>query len=89
MQCNTNYTGRDNNLHFINLNVLKLFKKKFPKILLGLSDHTFGHSSVLGAIALGARVIEKHYTLNNKANGPDHYFFNSNWREMILRSREF
>lgn len=90
MQCNTNYTGKDNNLDFINLNVLKLFKKKFPKVLLGLSDHTFGHASVLGAITLGARVIEKHYTLNNKSNGPDHYFSMNpkTWKEMILRSRE-
>ncbi len=90
MQCNTNYTGDENNLNYINLNVLKTYKKKFPNIILGLSDHTFGHSSVLGAISLGARVIEKHYTLNNNLNGPDHYFsMNPNtWKEMINRSRE-
>ena len=74
MQCNTNYTGDDNNLDFINLNVLKNFKKQFPKVILGLSDHTFGHASVLGAISMGARVIEKHYTLDNNLEGPDHYF---------------
>ena len=90
MQCNTNYTGDENNLNYITLNVLKTYKKKFPNIPLGLSDHTFGHSSVLGAISLGARVIEKHYTLNNNLNGPDHYFsMNPNtWKEMINRSRE-
>ncbi len=90
MQCNTNYTGSLENFKFINLNVLKQFKRIFPKVLLGLSDHTPGHSTVLGSIALGARVIEKHFTYSNKANGPDHYFsMNSKtWREMIDRSRE-
>lgn len=90
MQCNTNYTGDDNNLDFINLNVLKNFKKHFPKVILGLSDHTFGHASVLGAISMGARVIEKHYTLDNNLEGPDHYFSmnQKTWKEMILRARE-
>tara|TARA_B100000787_G_C16198415_1_gene302824 strand:+ start:6667 stop:7737 length:1071 start_codon:yes stop_codon:yes gene_type:complete len=90
MQCNTNYTGNNENLKYINLNVLKTYKKKFPKILLGLSDHTFGHASVLGAISLGARVIEKHYTLNNSSSGPDHYFSMNpaNWSDMINISRE-
>mgnify|MGYP006250821097 CR=1 FL=1 len=54
MQCNTNYTGNQSNLNYINLNVLKTYKKTFPKIILGLSDHTPGHETVLGAIALGA-----------------------------------
>ena len=40
-------------------------------MILGLSDHTLGHTSVLGAIALGARVIEKHFTLDNKKIGWD------------------
>ena len=64
MQCNTNYTNEQKNFNFINLNVLKTYKKKFKdKLILGLSDHTSGHSTVLGAVALGARVIEKHFTL--------------------------
>ena len=90
MQCNTNYTGNEKNLKYINLNVLKTYKKKFPNLILGLSDHTFRHSSVLGAISLGARVIEKHYTLDNNQKGPDHYFSMNplTWREMIDRSRE-
>ena len=52
-----------------------LLKKKFgSKVIFGLSDHTFGHNSVLGAIAKGARVIEKHFTDNNSRKGPDHFF---------------
>jgi len=43
-------------------------------MILGLSDHTPYHATVLGAIALGARIIEKHFTDNNKREGPDHAF---------------
>lgn len=90
MQCNTNYTASNENFKYINLNVLRLFEKKFPDCILGLSDHTHGHSTVLGAIALGARIIEKHFTLSNNSTGPDHKFSMNpkSWEEMILRSRE-
>ncbi|PHR60911.1 MAG: N-acetylneuraminate synthase [Robiginitomaculum sp.] len=90
MQCNTNYTGEINNLNYVNLNVLKTYAELFPSMVLGLSDHTPGHASVLGAIALGARVVEKHFTDDNDRDGPDHGFSMNprNWREMIDRSRE-
>ena len=74
MQCNTNYTGADKNYSYINLNVLKTYKKNFPECILGLSDHTPGHTTVLGSIALGARVIEKHFTDDTNKDGPDHKF---------------
>ena len=65
-------------------------KKLFPKAILGLSDHTFGHSTVLGAIALGARVFEKHFTDDNSREGPDHKFALNPvaWREMVDISNE-
>tara|TARA_B100000989_G_C19526808_1_gene467344 strand:- start:1755 stop:2825 length:1071 start_codon:yes stop_codon:yes gene_type:complete len=90
MQCNTNYTASDKNFRFINLNYLKYLKNKFPKLILGLSDHTHGHSTVLGAITLGAKVIEKHFTLSNELDGPDHKFSMTpkTWKEMIDRSKE-
>lgn len=91
MQCNTNYTNSLENFKFINLNVLKNYKKIFKnKIILGLSDHTPGHSTVLGAIALGAKVIEKHFTDDNNREGPDHKFSMNpkTWRQMVLSSRE-
>ena len=54
MQCNTNYTNSLKNFNYINLNVLKKYKKIFKnRVILGLSDHTPGHSTVLGAISLG------------------------------------
>ena len=90
MQCNTNYTASRDNYKFINLNVLKEFKKKFPNIILGLSDHTFGHTTVLGSVMLGARVIEKHFTDNNNRTGPDHKFSMNpiTWKEMVDATRE-
>ena len=90
MQCNTNYTKSNNNFKFINLNVLKLYKKIFKdKIILGLSDHTVGHATVLGAITLGARVIEKHFTDDNNRSGPDHNFSMNpiSWKLMVDNSK--
>jgi len=90
MQCNTNYTGSIENFKYINLNVLKLYKKLYPNVILGLSDHTPGHSTVLGAVALGAKVIEKHFTDDNSRIGPDHGFAMNpqTWKEMVDRTRE-
>ena len=90
MQCNTNYTNSLENFKFINLNVLKQFSKIFKNtIILGLSDHTPGHTTVLGAITLGAKVVEKHFTDNNSRNGPDHAFSLNpkSWKEMVDASR--
>ena len=72
------------------MNVLKQYRKKYPDIILGLSDHTPGHSTVLGSIALGAKVIEKHFTDDNEREGPDHKFSMNpgSWRDMVDRSRE-
>lgn len=90
MQCNTNYTADHKNYLNINLNVLKAFAQRWPNMILGLSDHTFGHATVLGAVAMGAKVIEKHFTDDNSLEGPDHHFaMNPNaWRDMVERTRE-
>lgn len=90
MQCNTNYTADYKNFRYINLNVLKTFADKWPGILLGLSDHTLGYATVLGAITLGARVVEKHFTDDNLREGPDHAFSMnpSSWKEMVKATRE-
>tara|TARA_B100001059_G_scaffold222893_1_gene247323 strand:+ start:9714 stop:10772 length:1059 start_codon:yes stop_codon:yes gene_type:complete len=90
MQCNTNYTAEEENFNYINLKVLNSYKKKFPNLLLGLSDHTHGHATVLGAVSLGACAIEKHFTDDNSRNGPDHKFsMNSEtWLEMVKKTRE-
>lgn len=90
MQCNTNYTGSLGNFRHIHLNVLKTYRAMYPWAVLGLSDHTPGHAAVLGAVALGARVIEKHFTDDNRRPGPDHPFSMTpqTWREMVDRTRE-
>jgi sialic acid synthase SpsE len=90
MQCNTNYTGSIENFKSIHLNVLRGYRELFPDVVLGLSDHTRGHSTALGAVALGARVIEKHFTDDVGREGPDHPFSMTphTWREMVARTRE-
>jgi len=90
MQCNTNYSNSEKNFKYINLNALKSFKKIFgKKIILGLSDHTPGHATVLGSVALGVRVVEKHFTDDNNRNGPDHKFSMNfqTWKTMVDETR--
>ena len=90
MQCNTNYTGAKENIRFQNLRVLQAFAAAYPKVVLGLSDHTSGHVAVLGAVSLGARVIEKHFTDDSSRPGPDHAFSMNpqEWRAMVEDTRD-
>lgn len=90
MQCNTNYTGSADNFAHIELNVLRTFAAEYPDVVLGLSDHTPGHATVLGAVALGAKVIEKHFTDDTSREGSDHPFSMdpAAWRDMVDRTRE-
>jgi N-acetylneuraminate synthase len=89
MQCNTNYTASLENFGYINLNVLKSYAVMFPEVVLGLSDHTPGHATVLGAVALGACAIEKHFTDDCTREGPDHPFSMDpdSWAEMVENTR--
>jgi N-acetylneuraminate synthase len=90
MQCNTNYTASLENFRSIHLNVLNTYRAMYPEVVLGLSDHTSGLATVLGAVALGARAIEKHFTDDNEREGPDHPFSMTpkTWRDMVDRTRE-
>ncbi len=90
MQCNTNYTASLENFDHIHLNVLKTYRAMYPDLILGLSDHTPGYATVLGAVALGARVVEKHFTDDTTREGPDHRFSMdpTAWRDMVGRTRE-
>ncbi len=90
MQCNTNYTASDLNFSSINLNVLNTYHEIYPDCILGLSDHTFGHTTVLGAFVLGARIFEKHFTDDNDREGPDHKFSMNpvTWKQMVHACRE-
>jgi len=90
MQCNTNYTVDPDKIKYVNLNVLDVYKNKYPNAILGLSDHTTNYTSVMGAVAKGAKIIEKHFTDDNDREGPDHKFAINpkNWRIMVDLSRE-
>ena len=90
MQCNTNYTASLENFEHIHLRVLDTYRAMYPGVVLGLSDHTPGPATVLGAVALGARVVEKHFTDDNSRMGPDHPFSMTpeTWRDMVDRTRE-
>lgn len=90
MQCNTNYTGSEENFDHIHLNVLKTYALIFPEVILGLSDHTPGHATVLGAVTMGARAVEKHFTDDTSREGPDHVFSldPDAWADMVKRTRE-
>jgi N-acetylneuraminate synthase len=90
LQCNTNYSGSRENFRYVNLNVLKTYAKRFPGMVLGFSDHTPGYTAVLGAVSLGARIIEKHFTDDNDRVGPDHLFSMNprSWKEMVENTRE-
>ncbi len=90
MQCNTNYTADPANFDHIHLNVLNTYRSMFPQVILGLSDHTHGHATVLGAVTLGACVIEKHFTDDNNREGPDHPFAMNprSWADMVSATRQ-
>ena len=90
LQCNTNYTGDVSNYHYLNLNVIQTYKSLFPDYEVGLSDHTPDYTAVLGAVALGARVIEKHFTDDRTRSGPDHPFSMdpAEWTRMITETRK-
>jgi len=89
MQCNTNYTASPDNYEHLHLNVLKTYATMFPEVVLGLSDHTHALAPVLGAVTLGACVIERHFTDSNDREGPDHKFAMNpkNWGTMVAETR--
>ncbi len=90
LQCNTNYTASLDNFNHVHLRVLKTYRHMFPQVVLGLSDHTSGHAAVLGAVALGARVVEKHFTDDTTRLGPDHAFAMDpdTWAAMVENTRQ-
>lgn len=55
----------------VNMNNLIYLKEKYPDFVVGYSDHTIGEEVACGAVALGARVIEKHFTLDSSQMGMD------------------
>ena len=70
LHCNSLYPAPT---EIVNLNAINTLSSKF-KIPVGFSDHTLGIHISIAAVAKGAKIIEKHITLDRKMKGPDHYF---------------
>jgi sialic acid synthase len=71
LQCTAAYPASTEDL---NLNVITTLRERFPELVIGLSDHQNGIAMALVAYMLGARVIEKHFTLDHALKGRDHAF---------------
>jgi sialic acid synthase len=71
LQCTAAYPVEPEDMH---LSVIPTFREAFPDAVIGLSDHQNGIAMATVAYALGARVIEKHFTLNRAWKGTDHAF---------------
>lgn len=56
----------------VNLGAMSAMMREFPDLAVGYSDHTIGATACICAVAMGARVIEKHFTWDKSAPGPDH-----------------
>lgn len=70
LQCTSVYPAPVN---LSNLNAMETIRRAF-NVITGYSDHTMGDHIACAAVAMGAKVIEKHYTLSRKMEGPDHAF---------------
>lgn len=71
LQCTAGYPAAFEEL---NLNVITTFRERFPKTVIGLSSHDNGIAMAVAGYMLGARVVEKHFTLNHTWKGTDHAF---------------
>ncbi len=71
MQCTASYPCE---VEELNLGVIETYRERFPDLVIGLSDHQSGIAMSLVGYMLGARVIEKHFTLNHAWKGSDHAF---------------
>ena len=69
LHCNTEYPTP---MQDVNLNAMQTIKSAFPGIHVGYSDHTEGIEVSIAAVAMGATILEKHFTLDKNMEGPDH-----------------
>lgn len=57
---------------YVNLEAIHTLQREFPQFMIGYSDHTLGVDSCIFAAVMGAKIIEKHFTYDKNADGPDH-----------------
>lgn len=86
LHCTSDYPAP---LHCINLRAMDTLKAAF-NLPVGYSDHSVGFSVPIAAVARGATIIEKHFTLDRKLEGPDHQasLEPDELKEMVLSIRE-
>ncbi|WP_367914026.1 N-acetylneuraminate synthase family protein [Leadbetterella sp. DM7] len=68
LHCVSQYPTHPDN---VNLNTLNYLKKNYEKYTIGYSDHTIGIATPLAAVAMGAKIIEKHITIDRRMKGTD------------------
>ena len=69
LQCTSTYPTAFDQIH---LNVIKTFKKEFPNYVIGYSGHELGIAVPIASVSLGAKIIERHFTLDRTMKGGDH-----------------
>lgn len=69
LHCITEYPTPDDEMH---ISTVKYLIENFPEYKIGLSDHSKGYEAAIASVALGAKVVEKHFTLDCDMPGPDH-----------------
>lgn len=70
LHCISNYPPKDED---INLKVIETMKNEFD-FPIGFSDHSMGITIPIAAVAMGAKIIEKHFTISRKLEGMDHFY---------------
>jgi len=75
----------------VNLLAMQTLKKEFPYLKVGFSDHTIGSTACFAAACMGADVVEKHFTYDKNADGPDHQLSANphEMKEIVDKIREF
>ena len=75
----------------VNLKAMQTLKNEFPYLKIGFSDHTIGSTACLAAACMGANVVEKHFTYDKNAEGPDHQLSADpvEMKEIVDKIREF
>ena len=75
----------------VNLLAMQTLKKEFPYLKIGFSDHTIGSTACFAAACMGAEVVEKHFTYDKNADGPDHQLSANpkEMKEIVDKIREF
>lgn len=86
LECTSLYPAPE---RLMNLKAISTLEKKF-KTIVGFSDHSLGNHMALASIGFGAKVLEKHFTLNKKMKGPDHKFAiePKEFKEMVDKIRK-